>query len=130
MHAVPERQDKIDAVTQMTDAATNVIIIHGTGGHPQENWLPWLKNELEKLGYTVDIPQFPTPENQTLETWFEVFDREEYNDKFTENTILVAHSLGGAFALRILEKYQVRIKAAFFIGTPIGIRPIKNWEGY
>ena len=105
----------------------NVFIIHGTGGHPQENWFPWLKQELEKLGCSVLIPQFPTPQNQTPETWFKVLDK--YKKEYTEETILVAHSLGGAFALRIIEHYPVKIKAAFLVGTPIGIRPIKNWDG-
>ncbi|MFH0737612.1 MAG: alpha/beta fold hydrolase [Candidatus Micrarchaeota archaeon] len=106
---------------------TDVFIIHGTAGHPQENWFPWLKQELEKRGCKIFVPQFPTPENQTPETWFEVFDK--YKKEFTNDTILVAHSLGGAFALRILEHYPVEIKAAFFVATPIGIRPIKNWKG-
>ena len=106
---------------------TNVFIIHGTGGHPQENWFPWLKSELEKLGCKVIIPQFPTPQNQNLQTWFEVFDK--YKKDFTSDTILIGHSLGGAFALRILEQSNTQIKAAFFVGTPIGVRPITNWEG-
>lgn len=106
---------------------TNVFIIHGTGGHPQENWFPWLKNELENLGCKVTIPQFPTPENQTPKTWFGVFDR--YKKDFNRDTILVAHSLGGAFALRILEASTIKIKATFLVATPIGVRPIKNWDG-
>lgn len=110
-----------------TEKAQMIFIIHGTGGHPQENWFPWLKQELERLGCRVVIPQFPTPENQTPETWFNVL--EGYRADYTANTILVAHSLGGAFALRVLEKYPIRIQAAFFVGTPIGVRPIKNWEG-
>ncbi|MFH1520349.1 MAG: alpha/beta fold hydrolase [Candidatus Micrarchaeota archaeon] len=106
---------------------TNVFIIHGTGGHPQENWFSWLKTELTKLGYNVIIPQFPTPENQTPKTWFDVFDR--YKKDFDKETILIAHSLGGAFALRILEKSNIKINATFLVATPIGIRPIKNWDG-
>lgn len=105
----------------------NVFIIHGTAGHPKENWFPWLKERLEKIGCTVIVPQFPTPENQTLETWFKVFD--QYKDQYTTETILIAHSLGGAFALRILENYPVKIRAAFLVAAPIGVRPIKNWDG-
>jgi len=105
----------------------NVFIIHGTGGHPKENWFPWLKEQLEPMGCKVIIPQFPTPENQTPETWFKVLDR--YRGEYTPETILVAHSLGSAFALRILENYSVRIKAAFLVSAPIGVRPIKNWDG-
>ncbi len=53
---------------------TNVIIIHGTGGSPKGNWFPWLKEILENEGCKVFIPRFPTPENQSLESWFRVFD--------------------------------------------------------
>ncbi|MFA6530908.1 MAG: alpha/beta fold hydrolase [Candidatus Micrarchaeia archaeon] len=106
---------------------TTFFIFHGTGGHPGENWFPWLKKELESLGHTVIIPQFPTPENQTPETWFEVLDK--YSDKLTPDTILVAHSLGGAFCLRVLERSKVKFKAAFIVSAPIGVRPIKNWDG-
>ncbi|MFH1222214.1 MAG: alpha/beta fold hydrolase [Candidatus Micrarchaeota archaeon] len=106
---------------------TNVFIIHGTAGYPEENWFPWLKKELEQLGYNVFVPQFPTPENQTLENWFKVF--ENYKDDFTPDTILIGHSLGGAFILRVLEKSKVQIKAAFLVAAPIGVLPIKNYEG-
>ncbi|MBI5073039.1 hypothetical protein HZA99_04435 [Candidatus Woesearchaeota archaeon] len=41
------------------------IIVHGTDGHPQENWFPWLKEKLKLYGYEVFVPQFPTPQNQT-----------------------------------------------------------------
>ncbi|VVC03552.1 Serine hydrolase [Candidatus Bilamarchaeum dharawalense] len=109
------------------EKVTNVFIIHGTGGHPQENWFPWLNAELTKLRMRVIVPQFPTPENQTPKTWFDVF--EKYKGDFTQDSILVAHSLGGAFALRILEQSNVRIKATFLVAAPIGVRPIKNWDG-
>ncbi|MDO8339031.1 MAG: alpha/beta fold hydrolase [Candidatus Burarchaeum sp.] len=105
---------------------TNVFIIHGTGGHPGENWFPWLKNELEKLGCKVFVPQFPTPQNQTPEAWFRSFG--QYREYFTPDTILIGHSLGGTFALRILEAAKIRIKAAFIVAAPIGILPIKNYE--
>ncbi len=103
------------------------FIIHGTSGHPQENWFPWLKSELEKIGYAAVVPQFPTPENQTLENWFSVFDKNSAG--YVESSILIGHSLGGAFALRIIEKYNVTIHAAYFVAAPIGVRPIQNYKG-
>ncbi len=45
---------------------TNVFIIHGAYGHPEENWIPWLKSKLKELGYRVFVSKFPTPENQSL----------------------------------------------------------------
>ena len=47
---------------------TNIIIIHGSYGNPNENWFPWLKSELKKLKCNVFVPKFPTPENQSLES--------------------------------------------------------------
>ncbi len=105
----------------------NAFIFHGTGGHPGENWFPWLKGELEARGCRTVIPQFPTPKDQTLENWFSVFDK--HASEFGPDSLMVAHSLGCAFLLRVLEKYDVQARAAFFVSAPVGVRPIKNWEG-
>ncbi len=86
-----------------------VFIIHGAYGHPGENWFPWLKQELEKLGHEVVVPQFPTPENQTLEKWQEVFS----NYKVDQDTIFIGHSLGVPFILSLLEKCKA--KASFLV---------------
>jgi len=98
---------------------TNIIIIHGTGGSPEGNWFPWLKKELEALGHTVYVPLFPTPENQSLENWLEVF--KDYEGYLDENSIVVGHSLGPAFLLSIIEKLNQPIKAAFFIAGFTGL---------
>lgn len=92
---------------------TNLFIIHGAYGNPEENWFPWLKSELEKLDCRVFVPEFPTPENQSLENWLEVFDN--YKQELNENSIVVGHSLGPAFLLNILEELDKPIKAAFFV---------------
>ncbi|NQV00381.1 MAG: alpha/beta hydrolase [Parcubacteria group bacterium] len=103
-----------------------VFMFHGTAGYPEENWFPWLKEKLEVLGYNVIIPQFPTPENQSPESWFEVFN--EHREFYNTDTILIGHSLGGTFLLRVLEKYNIKIKAAHFVAASIGVMPIKNYE--
>ena len=103
------------------------IILHGTGGHPKENWFPWLKEKLKDYNYEVIVPQFPTPENQTPETWFKVF--ENYEKYLNEDTILIGHSLGGGFLLRVLEKIKVRVKASVFVAASTGVKPIKYYEG-
>jgi len=91
----------------------NVIIIHGAYGSPEENWIPWLKRELEKSGSKVFAPKFPTPKNQTLQNWLKVF--EKYEKYLNKDTILIGHSLGPAFILRILERLNKPVKASFFI---------------
>ena len=96
----------------------NVIIIHGSFGSPEENWFPWLKEELEKLGHQVFVPVFPTPEGQSLDAWMKVF--EEYRQYLDKETILVGHSLGPAFILNVLEGVNKSVKASFFVAGFVG----------
>lgn len=103
------------------------FIFHGTAGYPGENWFPWLKDELSSLGYDVHVPQFPTPENQTLDAWFAVF--EPLRSSVDGDTIMVGHSLGGSFLLRVLESLDAPIALAALVAAPVGVPPIKNWEG-
>jgi hypothetical protein len=91
----------------------NAFIIHGTFGHPGENWFPWLKGELEKLGCKVFVPKFPTPEGQNLDAWMKAF--EPYLSEVDEETVFVAHSLGPAFVLSVLEKLEKPVRACFFV---------------
>lgn len=98
---------------------TYVFIIHGIGGSPSENWFPWLKAELEKLGCRVFVPQMPNPENPKLESWLDAF--EGYKPQL-ENSIVIGHSLGVAFLLTLIERLDKPIKAAFFVAgftTPL-----------
>lgn len=95
---------------------TNIFIIHGAYGHPGENWFPWLKKELEKLGCKVFMPKFPTPEGQNLENWLEVM--KNYGQNIDKNTIFVGHSIGCAFILSLLEETQA--KAAFLVSAFAG----------
>jgi predicted alpha/beta hydrolase family esterase len=108
--------------------ATRVFIFHGTEGYPEENWFPWMKSELEKKGCEVIVPHFPSPPviAAKIIEWFDVLN--PYIHDMDEDTIIIGHSLGGVFTLRVLEKLNHPIKAAFFTGTPVGVRPILNYE--
>ncbi|MBI2550302.1 serine hydrolase family protein [Candidatus Woesearchaeota archaeon] len=92
---------------------TNFILIHSTGGNPSEVFYPWLRKELEKKKHKVYAPFFPTPIGQTLENWMREF--EPYWEFVNEETIFVGRSIGPAFILRLLERTDVKVKAAFLI---------------
>ena len=94
----------------------NIFIIHGAYGYPGENWFPWMKSELEKLGHKVFVPKFPTPEGQSLQSWMKVFD--EYVKHVNEDSIIIGHSIGPGLILRLLEKHKFR--AAFLVAGFIG----------
>lgn len=105
-----------------------IFIFHGTEGNPEENWFPWLKEELESENQKVFVPQFPSPPvvPAKIAEWFDVL--KDYEQFIDQNTILIGHSLGGIFTLRILEKFMSPVKAAIFVGTPIGVKPILNYD--
>jgi predicted alpha/beta hydrolase family esterase len=95
---------------------SKTIIIHGSGGSPNDCWIPWLKDNLNKIGFTVITPQFPsTPKTQTLKNWTQVINQYSID----ENTILIGHSLGVPFILNILETHKV--KACFLVAGFIGL---------
>jgi uncharacterized protein len=103
----------------------NVFIFHGIYGNPEENWYPWLKEQLQEKGITVYAPVFPTPANQSLTSWFEAL--QPYEQFITEETIFVGHSLSCVFALHFLEQKNNVIQASFFVAPfiqPIGMKDI------
>jgi predicted alpha/beta hydrolase family esterase len=91
----------------------DVVILHGTGGSPDGNWFPWLKNKLESVGHNVYVPRFPTPEGQSVKNWCKVLDKQA--PRFGRNTILIGHSCGAAYILSILEIIKEPIAASIFV---------------
>ena len=92
---------------------SRIIIIHGTEGSPESNWFPWLKDELEKISHNVLCPAFPTPENQSLNSWSDTLNSQVI--ELTDNDILIGHSTGVIFILNILNKLSQPIKATFLV---------------
>lgn len=90
----------------------NATILHGTGSHPNSFWHPWLKENLENLGYEVWLPQLPNTEHPTLkEQLLFVLN----NGKFDKETVLVGHSSGCPLILSILENINIKINKSILI---------------
>jgi uncharacterized protein len=77
-------------------------VLHGSYGSPEGNWFPWLARMARDCGHEVVSPRFPTPENQNLRSWLDVFSRDF--GQMDERCVLVGHSLSAAFILRLLEQ--------------------------
>lgn len=56
---------------------------------------------MEALWHKVYTPVFPTPENQTLESWCEVLQKDTF--MFDSETVLIGHSLWALYILHILD---------------------------
>jgi predicted alpha/beta hydrolase family esterase len=103
-----------------------IIIFHGTCGSPDGNWFPWLSEEFSKEGYDVFIPKMPTPENQSLENWFKSF--YAHCEELLEDDILIGHSLGAVFILRLLEQSLITVKAAVYVSGFTGKLELPDFD--
>ncbi|HOW60283.1 MAG TPA: alpha/beta hydrolase [Candidatus Moranbacteria bacterium] len=90
-----------------------VFIIHGWGGGPEGACLPWLKNELEKIGYEVVAPQMPNTDEPAVEEWINHIS--EIVGTPDEETYFVGHSIGCQAIMRYLQTMDHKIGGAVFI---------------
>jgi len=102
-----------------------VAIVHGSCGSANGNWFPWLASRVRELGHEAIVPQFPTPKGQNLSNWLRIFD--EQVGLLSPGTILVGHSLGAAFVLRLLERAADPI-AAFFVAGFLGLLGLPAYD--
>lgn len=96
-----------------------IFIFHGVSGHPEENWFPWLKTRLEKEGHQVIVPHFPHADHPQLDEWLAFF--EQWKPLLNDRAILIGHSLGSAFALRLLEQSAQSVGATFLVASVWGV---------
>lgn len=121
------------------------IIAHCWGGGPDYIWYPYVKNELEKEGFEVIVPQLPDTENPNLNTWLPAL--KDVVGKIDKDTYLIGHSAGCITIMRLLESLQDEQKAGgvvfvagftndlgfgelkSFFTTPIDYEKIKKHSG-
>ena len=97
------------------------IIIHGWGGNPKESWLPWLKEELTKKGYTVYVPVMPNTKSPDITTWVNTV--RQILTTPDEETIMIGHSIGCQTILRYLETINVEIGTIALVAGWMTLKP-------
>lgn len=126
--------------------AKRAFIIHGWDGYPEEGWFPWAKVELEKRGFTVEVPSMPHPDRPTIDDW--VGHLAKLVNQANEQTYFIGHSMGcqtilrylsslnnqkvggavlvaGFFELVSLEKEEEKVIVKPWLETPIDFSKIK-----
>jgi leucyl-tRNA synthetase len=101
-HLAPDDKDK----------QPNFVILHGFTGYADKNFIPWLKKSLEAKGYKVQTPQMPNTDNPKED---EQVGYVLENCTFDKNTVLIGHSLGGAVAMKVVEKLDIKIKELLLV---------------
>ncbi len=76
------------------------LILHSTNSSPGNDWLPWLRKQLEAAGYKVFAPLLPDnkiPNRHTYDTFLQ-----NSGWDFSDN-LIVGHSSGATTALNLLS---------------------------
>ncbi|GAA5202731.1 RBBP9/YdeN family alpha/beta hydrolase [Microbacterium jejuense] len=90
----------------------NAVIFHGTGGHPDVAWYPWLDRQLTARGYRVERPHYP---GVNVDPIAEFLPKVLAGHTFDAETVLVGHSGGAALLLALLEHLQAPVAQAILV---------------
>lgn len=102
-------------------------IIHGWDGYPEEGWFPWAKAEIEKRGFTVEVPSMPHPDTPTIDDW--VGKLAELVGIPDEQTYLIGHSMGCQTILRYLASLtDQRVGGAVLVAGFFELMPLEKEE--
>lgn len=86
------------------------VIVHCWDGRPDYCWYPWVKQQLEKIGYRVDVPAMPETEAPKLALWLPKL--VETVGKPDQELLLIGHSSGCITIMRYLESLPAGVKVA------------------
>lgn len=104
-----------------------IVIVHRWSGGPNDDWRPWLKTQLEKLGYEVLVPKMPDSDAPIIEKW--VGHLSEVVGMPDKDTYFVGHSIGCQAILRYLDAHLFKpmetVGGAVFVA---GWFDLKNLE--
>ncbi len=93
---------------------------------PEGDWRPWLRSELEKLGYEVLVPEMPDMDTPVIEKW--VGKLVEVVDTPDSNTYFVGHSIGCQVILRYLETIDTPVGGAIFVAGWFTLENLEDRE--
>lgn len=90
-----------------------VVIVHQWMSGPAGDWRPWVKAELEKLGYEVLLPDMPNMGAPAIEQWVAHLTR--VVGRPDSATYFIGHSIGCQAILRYLETVESPVAGAVFV---------------
>lgn len=105
------------------------LLIHDFEGSNDGNWFPWLEKKLSNLEFEVVNETLPNPEHPVYTESLKFL--EEKTKNFGDNDIVIGHSLGAFWAVKLAEKKH--FKSVILVAPAIGELPFelmrKEWDG-
>ena len=98
----------------------NVFVIHSYNGDTAESFAPSIETLCQNNNIKYYFPSFPIKSDASYEGWELVLN--DYRDKglLTEESIVIAHSLGTQFIPKYLAKNNIRINTYISVAGFIG----------
>lgn len=92
-----------------------VFIVHCWGGDSKANWYPALKDDLEKLGHEVYLPDMPNTDEPEITNW--ISHLATIVGHVDETTYFIGHSIGCQTIMRYLESLPegTKVGGALFV---------------
>jgi len=100
-----------------------IILIHAWGSNPNNEWYPWLKEQLPD--YEIIIPEMPDTETPTIDKWLGMLNTIANVD---EETIMIGHSIGCQTIIRWLATTNKKVKAAIFVAGWFTLKGLEDEE--
>lgn len=104
----------------------NALILHGAQNNSSGNWFPWLKEKLEKKAFKVWVPDMPNAEKPILKDWlYYIFSNKNWI--FNADSIIIGHSAGATFTLKVIESLPggIIINKAIMVSPFAGMGKLK-----
>ena len=107
--SIKEAKDVLERIMKLRGEILNLLlkmkrmfIVHRWDGTPKSDWYPWLKKELEKKGFKVEVPEMPNTSEPKINDW--VAHLKKVVGKLDSKTYFIGHSIGCQAIMRFLEK--------------------------
>ncbi|MEK7552166.1 MAG: alpha/beta hydrolase [Patescibacteria group bacterium] len=103
-----------------------IIIVHRWAGGSKDDWRPWLKLELEKIGFEVLVPEMPDSDAPEIQKW--VGKLQEVVGMPDSDTFFIGHSIGCQTILRYLETIKIPVAGAIFVAGWFNLENLEDTD--
>ncbi len=105
-----------------------VFVVHCWGGKPNTRWYPWLKGELKKRGFEINVLAMPNTEHPKMNAWVKHLSMAVGSPD--ENCYFVGHSVGCITILRYLETIKKKVGGVVMVAgftSDLGFDDLKSF---
>lgn len=105
-----------------------IFLIHGWGGSPNGDWLPWAIKELKSRGYEVIAPAMPDTDHPIIDAWVSTLAHLVGEPRPTD--IFIGHSIGTQTILRYLQSINSQVSKVILVAPWFTLTNLEGPESW